>query len=151
MKTMNKVLELSTRIRYKSHRVVRKALLITPKRNMALLAFDKGKNLLTRSVPMDVRFIFLEGKAELSVDGVTNVMSVGSIAHVGTGHVYSLHAPERFKVLMTAEPTLYREVPLRKLLGELFGRWTTSFGGFYNSIANRFSWNRRDLLYGQAG
>lgn len=118
---------------------------------MALLAFDKGKNLLTRSVPMDVRFIFLEGKAELSVDGVTNVMSVGSIAHVGAGHVYSLHAPERFKVLMTAEPTLYREVPLRKLLAELFGRWTTSFGGFYNSIANRFSWNRRDLLYGQAG
>ena len=92
MKTMNKVLELSTRIRYKSHRVVRKALLITPKRNMALLAFDKGKNLLTRSVPMDVRFIFLEGKAELSVDGVTNVMSVGSIAHVGTGHVYALRS-----------------------------------------------------------
>jgi len=151
MKTMSKVLELSTRIKYKSHRVVRKALLITPKRNMALLAFDKGKHLPARSVPMDVRFVFLEGKAELSVDGVTNVMTAGSIAHVGAGHVYSLHAPERFKVLMTAEPAIYREPPLRKLLAEFFGRWTTKVGGFYNSIANRFSWNRRDLLYGQAG
>ena len=70
MKTMNKVLELATRISYRSHRVVRKPLMITPKRNMALLAFDKGKNLLTSSVPMDVRFIFPEEKAELVVDGV---------------------------------------------------------------------------------
>lgn len=150
MKTMNKVLELATRISYRSHRVVRKPLMITPKRNMALLAFDKGKNLLTSSVPMDVRFIFPEEKAELVVDGVTKVMAAGRMAHVGAGHVYSLHAPERFKVLMTAESTFYRELPLHTLISKAVRRLSCQATDFYNSLASRFSWNRTDLMYRRA-
>lgn len=66
-----------------------------------IMAFDKGITLPEHSTNANVMVQLLEGTCEFTLKGELNVLHEGDVLVLAPDDRHSLHAPERFKVLIT--------------------------------------------------
>ena len=88
-------------IEYIPNSVVIKTIIKKTTGNVCAVSFDTGEALAKKTSPFDTFIQIVEGKAEISIDGILNVLDKGQSiilpAHTST----SIKANERFKMIST--------------------------------------------------
>ena len=68
--------------------------------NITFFAFDKGEGLSEHTAPFDAIVQIVEGKAEVSIDGKTNLVSEGELIIMPASIPHALFAIEPFKMCL---------------------------------------------------
>ena len=96
----NTAIELSTGVDYASGAVVSKTILDKKTGTLTLFAFDKGQGLSEHTSPYDATVQVVDGTAELTVGGVSNVVKTGQLFIMPANVPHAVRAVERFKMLL---------------------------------------------------
>jgi quercetin dioxygenase-like cupin family protein len=91
---------LQTHVDYADGSVVSKTLIKKETGTLTLFAFDAGQGLSEHTAPFDAVVIILDGKAEITIGGNTNVVKTGEVLIMPANIAHALHAHERFKMLL---------------------------------------------------
>lgn len=94
-------MKLTDSIDYNPGGVAKKMIMSNNSGMVILMAFDKGASIPTHSANADVMVQMVEGECEFTVGNETRLMRAGDFLMMSPGMLHSLHAPERFKVLVT--------------------------------------------------
>ena len=92
--------QLKDLIDYQSASVVSKTLIDKKVGTVTLFAFDKGQGLSEHTAPFDATVYIIDGMAEISIAGDTNLVNKGEIIIMPADKPHSLKAKERFKMLL---------------------------------------------------
>jgi len=68
--------------------------------NITLFAFDKGQGLSEHTAPFDAIVQIIEGKAEVYVDGKSQIVSEGEMINMPATIPHAIHAVEAFKMCL---------------------------------------------------
>lgn len=68
--------------------------------SITFFSFDKGQALSEHSAPFDAFVQILEGKAEIKISGVPNIVSAGEFIIMPGNVPHALKALEKFKMLL---------------------------------------------------
>ncbi|MBM3205761.1 cupin domain-containing protein [Candidatus Shapirobacteria bacterium] len=96
----NKQFSLKESINYQSGSVVSKEILKSSSGNITLFAFDKNQGLSEHQAPFNAFVLILEGKAEVTVEGVKNYLKEGEMILMPANKTHALKAPQKFKMLL---------------------------------------------------
>lgn len=88
-------------ISYQNGSVVSKQVIKTDAGNITLFAFDKNQGLSEHTAPFDALVQVLEGRAKITISGQEYLVDAGKSIILPEGEPHSLHALERFKMLLT--------------------------------------------------
>ena len=88
-------------IEYNSKAVVSKHILKKESGNVSLFAFDKGEGLSEHSTPFDALVYIVDGKADIVIDGVSNILEANETIVMPANIPHSLKAVESFKMVLT--------------------------------------------------
>ena len=88
-------------INYAEKAVVSKHVLRKETGNISLFAFDKGEGLSEHTTPFDAMVFIVDGKADIIINGVSNVLEIGDTIIMPANIPHALKAVERFKMLLT--------------------------------------------------
>jgi quercetin dioxygenase-like cupin family protein len=97
----SKVVILVESIEYVPNAVLIKTIIKKSTGNISLISFDTGEGLTEKTSPFDTFAQVIDGKAEIVIDGVSNLLKTGE------GIVLPAHLPnifranERFKMILT--------------------------------------------------
>ncbi len=91
---------LQTKVDYADGSVVSKTLIQKDTGTLTLFAFDAGQGLSEHTAPFDAVVIILDGQAEITIGGDTNVVKTGEMLIMPANIAHALHANERFKMLL---------------------------------------------------
>lgn len=92
---------LNTYINYQDGSVVSREVLRNPSGTSTLFAFAEGQGLSEHTTPYDALVIIIDGEAEITVDGKSNIVKQGEFIHMPANHPHALHAHKPFKMLLT--------------------------------------------------
>jgi len=95
-----KAFQLETFISYADNSVVSKTLLKKETGNITLFAFDKGQGLSEHTTPFDAVVHILDGQAEITIGGQSNIVSAGNLLIMPANVPHALQAFEKFKMLL---------------------------------------------------
>lgn len=88
-------------IEYVPNSVVIKTILKKSTGNISVMSFDSGEGLTEKTSPFDTFVQIIEGKAEIVIDGTSNILETGQ-SIVIPAHTTNLVKPnERFKMILT--------------------------------------------------
>lgn len=88
-------------IEYIPNSVVIKTILKKSTGNISVMSFDSGEGLTERTTPFDTFAQIIDGKAEIVIDGTSNLLLTGE-SIVIPAHAPSFVVPNgRFKMIMT--------------------------------------------------
>lgn len=88
-------------IEYVPNSVVIKTILKKSTGNISVMSFDSGEGLTEKTSPFDTFAQIIEGKAEIVIDGTSNILETGQ-SIVIPAHTTNLVKPnERFKMILT--------------------------------------------------
>jgi quercetin dioxygenase-like cupin family protein len=87
-------------LEYVSGSVVSRTLIKRPVGTVTLFSFDAGQGLSEHTAPFDAMVQILDGTAELTIGGKTVKAQSGETVVMPAGVPHSLHAVERFKMLL---------------------------------------------------
>ena len=88
-------------IGYADKAVVSKHILKKETGNISLFAFDKGEGLSEHTVPFDAVVFIVDGKADIIIDGVSNILETGETIIMPANISHALRAIEKFKMVLT--------------------------------------------------
>lgn len=88
-------------ISYAEKAVVSKHVLKKETGNISLFAFDKGEGLSEHTTPYDALVLIVDGKADIIINGVSNVLENGETIIMPANIPHALNAPEKFKMVLT--------------------------------------------------
>ncbi len=88
-------------IGYSEGGVISKQVLKNDAGNVTLFSFDREQGLSEHAAPFDALVQILDGKAEIRLDGELFTLGKGESIIMPAGVRHSLHAAERFKMLLT--------------------------------------------------
>ena len=88
-------------ISYAEKAVVSKHILKKASGNISLFAFDKGEELSEHTTPFDAVVLIVDGKADIIIDGVLNVLESGDTIIMPANIPHALNAIEKFKMVLT--------------------------------------------------
>ena len=88
-------------IDYAEGGVVSKELVHSKAGSITFFSFDAGQGLSEHTAPFDAFIQVIDGKMELTVEGVRHVISAGENFVIPSGAHHSVNAPERFKMIIT--------------------------------------------------
>lgn len=88
-------------IEYQEGAVVSKEILRKGTGTVTIFAFDTGEGLSEHTAPFDAIVQVLDGKAEITISGNKNILEQGDLIIMPADHPHSLHALERFKMILT--------------------------------------------------
>lgn len=97
----SKVLKVNGLIEYQSDAVVSKTLIKKDKGTFTAFAFDKGQSLSEHTAPFDAMVQIIDGKADVIIDGKSNIVNVGELIIMPANIPHALKAIEKFKMLLT--------------------------------------------------
>lgn len=86
---------------FADHGVVSRTLFATSSTRIVLFAFSEGQSLSEHSSPRDVLVQMLTGRCEFVVNGLPHALVAGDLLHLPPGAPHSLHAVEKFSMLLT--------------------------------------------------
>ncbi|NWF88472.1 MAG: cupin domain-containing protein [Ignavibacteriaceae bacterium] len=92
--------KLVTLIDYQQGSVVSKTIIKQPAGNATLFAFDEGEGLSEHTAPYDALVYIIDGKAEITISGKTNLVNIGEMIVMPANQPHALKAPEKFKMLL---------------------------------------------------
>jgi len=88
-------------IEYMTNSVVIKTIIKKSTGNVSVMSFDSGEGLTEKTSPFDTFMQIIEGKAEIVIDGISNLLQAGQ------GIIIPAHSPNyiepngRFKMITT--------------------------------------------------
>lgn len=88
-------------INYNSKAVVSRHILKKENGNVSLFAFDKGEGLSEHSTPFDAVVFIVDGKADIIIDGVSNILEANETIVMPANIPHALKAVEKFKMVLT--------------------------------------------------
>jgi quercetin dioxygenase-like cupin family protein len=86
---------------YQEGAVVSRTLLKRGGGTVTLFAFDEGQSLSEHTAPFDAIAQVLEGQALITIAGVALTVSAGDMVLMPANQPHAVHAPSRFKMLLT--------------------------------------------------
>lgn len=96
-----KIFSFANSISYAEKAVVSKHILKKETGNISLFAFDKGEGLSEHTTPFDALVNIVDGKADIIINGVSNVLETGDIIIMPANIPHALKAVEKFKMVLT--------------------------------------------------
>lgn len=97
-------------IEYEPHSVVCKTIINKTTGNVSVLSFDSGEALLEKITPFDTYVQIIDGKAEIVIDGKSNLMDTGESIIIPAHTPNNINANERFKMIQTVIKSGYDRV-----------------------------------------
>ena len=88
-------------IEYSEKAVVSKHVLKKETGNISLFAFDKGEGLSEHTAPFDAVVFIVDGKADIIINGVSNILEAGETIIMPANIPHALKSVERFKMVLT--------------------------------------------------
>ena len=88
-------------IGYADRAVVSKHILKKDTGNISLFAFDKGEALSEHTAPFDAVVYIVDGKADILIDGYSNILEAGESIVMPADIPHALKAVEKFKMVLT--------------------------------------------------
>ena len=88
-------------IQYAENAVVSKQILKKKSGNVSLFAFAKDEGLSEHTAPFDAIVHIVDGKAEITIDGESHVLSTGESLIMPANIPHALMAVEEFKMVLT--------------------------------------------------
>lgn len=89
--------ELKDQVSYQPGQIVSKTLVQNGAVSITLFAFDKGEEISTHESGGDALVLCLDGKGEVTIDGVKHELSAGEAAR----HPHAVYGKEQFKMMLT--------------------------------------------------
>jgi quercetin dioxygenase-like cupin family protein len=86
---------------YQEGAVVSRTLLKNASGTLTVFSFDAGQSLSEHTVPFNAFVQVLDGEGEITIDGKMSVVKPGEIILMPGGLPHSVHATQRFKMLLT--------------------------------------------------
>lgn len=96
-----KVFQAREVIDYAEGGVVSKELVHSAAGSITLFSFDAGQGLSEHTAPFDALIQVMDGEMELTVTGEKHVIGTGESFVIPSGAAHSVHAAQRFKMLIT--------------------------------------------------
>lgn len=96
-----KAADFSSMIDYQDDTVASKTIIKKETGTVTLFSFDKGQGLSEHTTPFDALVHVLDGRAEVSISGNRHTLTAGEMIIMPAGEPHSVHAVERFKMLLT--------------------------------------------------
>jgi quercetin dioxygenase-like cupin family protein len=97
-------------IEYVPDSVVIKTIIKKTTGNISAVSFDTGEKLEDKTSPFDTFIQIIDGKAEIIIDGSSNVLEVGQSIIIPAHALNSIKANNRFKMISTVIKSGYDEV-----------------------------------------
>jgi quercetin dioxygenase-like cupin family protein len=88
-------------IEYVLNSVVIKSIIKRSTGNITAVSFDTGEALNERTIPFDTFVQIIEGKAEILIDGISNLLNTGQSIIIPAHTSSIVKANERFKMIST--------------------------------------------------
>ncbi len=99
--TPGNVFNLAQEIEYSEGGIISKQVLKNQAGNVTLFSFDKGQGLSEHTAPFDALVQIVDGKAEITVGGVSHVLETGQMIIMPANIPHAVVAVEQFKMLLT--------------------------------------------------
>lgn len=96
-----RVLRIEALIEYQEGAVISREIIRKDTGTVTIFAFDKGEGLSEHTAPFDAMVQVIDGKAEITISGNKNVLEKGDTIIMPASEPHSLHALERFKMVLT--------------------------------------------------
>lgn len=96
-----RVLRIEALIEYHEGAVISREIIRKDTGTVTIFAFDKGEGLSEHTAPFDAMVQVIDGKAEITISGNKNVLEKGDMIIMPASKPHSLHALERFKMVLT--------------------------------------------------
>lgn len=96
-----KAFNIETHVEYDTDSVVSKTLLKKSTGSITFFSFDKGQGLSEHTAPFDAVVQVLDGEAEITIDGVKEIVGKGEMIVMPADIPHALYAEKRFKMLLT--------------------------------------------------
>ena len=87
-------------INYQDGAVVSKELMKSSGGTVTLFAFGEGQNLSEHSTPYEALLNVVDGKAEITIDGVLHQLTAGQFILLPAGHPHAVKAITKFKMVL---------------------------------------------------
>lgn len=97
---VSEVFSLCELVQYQEGQVVSRTLAQNENMSLTLFSFDKGEEIGTHSAGGDAFLTCIDGGCRIIVDETAYELAVGQSIVMPTGHPHSVHASERFKMLL---------------------------------------------------
>ena len=97
---LNKTSKIANIVDYQPDAVVSKTLIKKDKGTVTVFAFDKGQGLSDHTAPFDALVQIVDGKADIIIDGKSNITNVGELTIIPANVPHSLKAIENFKMML---------------------------------------------------
>lgn len=88
-------------VAYQEGAVVSRTLVKQEKGTVTLFAFDAGQGLSEHTAPFDAFVHVLDGEADITIAGEGHHVRAGEAILMPAHQPHALHAPQRFKMLLT--------------------------------------------------
>lgn len=98
---VSEAVDLAALVQYGDGAVVSRTLIQASVGTVTVFAFDKGQGLSEHSTPYDALVQVLDGRAEITIGGKAVAVSAGESLLMPKDIPHALHAPERYKMLLT--------------------------------------------------
>ncbi|MEN8186901.1 MAG: cupin domain-containing protein [Bacteroidota bacterium] len=96
-----KIFSCNKSINYTEKAIVSKHILKKETGNISLFAFDKDEGLSEHTTPFDALVFIVDGKADIKIDGVSNILKAGESIIMPANVPHALNAVEKFKMVLT--------------------------------------------------
>lgn len=97
----SRAINLKNFVLYADQSVVSKTLIDKKTGTLTLFAFDAGQGLSEHTAPFDAVVEILDGEAEVIIAGQPVTVGTGEMVIMPANLPHSLHAQQRFKMLLT--------------------------------------------------
>jgi quercetin dioxygenase-like cupin family protein len=88
-------------VNYQPGSVVSRTIIKDSAGTVTLFAFDEGEGLSEHTAPYNALLHVLEGEAEVTISGNTNLLNQGEAIILTAGKPHAVKASKRFKMLLT--------------------------------------------------
>lgn len=97
---LNESNKISDLVQYQKDSVVSKTLIKKEKGTITIFAFDKGQGLSEHTAPFDALVQVVDGKADILLNGKSNIVSKGEMIIMPANVPHALKAIEKFKMML---------------------------------------------------
>lgn len=97
---IGKALTLADLVDYQDGAVVSRTIIDKEKGTVTVFSFDAGQGLSEHTAPFDAMVCVLDGVAQVNISGEPHRVEAGQMIIMPADRPHSLHAPERFKMLL---------------------------------------------------
>jgi quercetin dioxygenase-like cupin family protein len=95
------ILQPKDLIAYQEGSVVSRMIVYKKSGTITLFAFDIGEGLSEHTAPYDAIALIIDGEAEISIEKNAFVLKEGQMIIMPANKPHALHAPQRFKMMLT--------------------------------------------------